>query len=85
VLVVDAETRSDAAPEVRVTPATALADAARARRLDVTELAAEPGPPLARLAGLVATLDHAVTYLALGLGEQPGAGVTVTELAARLR
>jgi glucose/mannose-6-phosphate isomerase len=85
VLVIDAEARSDAAPEVRVTPATALADAARARRLDVTELAAEPGPPLARLAGLVATLDHAVTYLALGLGEQPGAGVAVTELAGRLR
>src|ERR687890_1951906 len=46
----------------------------------VTEVVAEPGHDLERLAGLVARTDFAATYLALGLGLDPGSSPHVADL-----
>lgn len=62
----------------------ALADRVREMAEDVgvkvTELAAEPGHDLERLAGLVARLDFAATYLALGMGFDPATSPHVADL-----
>jgi hypothetical protein len=64
--------------------AAALAD--RVRRLaedvgvQVSEVAAEPGHALERLAGLVARTDFAAVYLALALGLDPGLSPHVADL-----
>lgn len=62
----------------------ALADRVSAMAKDVgvtvTEVAAEPGPDLVRLAGLVARTDFAATYLAIGLGLDPATSPHVAEL-----
>lgn len=50
----------------------------------VSELTAEPGAALARLAALVARTDFAATYLALGLGLDPAKSPQVAELRAHL-
>lgn len=50
----------------------------------VSELTADPGAPLARLAALVARTDFAATYLALGLGLDPAQSPQVAELRAHL-
>ena len=67
--------------------ALALTDAvvagARGAGVKVSELTAEEGHPLARLAGLVATTDFAATYLAIGLGIDPAVSAHVAELAER--
>jgi hypothetical protein len=67
--------------------AAALTDAvvagARGAGVKVSELTAEDGHPLARLAGLVATTDFAATYLAIGLGIDPAVSAHVAELAER--
>lgn len=61
-----------------------LADRVRGLAEDVgatvTEVTAEPGDPLERLAGLVAHTDFAAAYLALGLGLDPGSSPHVAEL-----
>jgi hypothetical protein len=46
----------------------------------VTEVAAEPGHDLERLAGLVARTDFAATYLAIGLGLDPATSPHVADL-----
>ncbi len=77
------------APEPGTAPEAALDRAALADRVremaedvgvKVTELAAEPGHDLERLAGLVARLDFAATYLALGMGFDPATSPHVADL-----
>jgi glycine/D-amino acid oxidase-like deaminating enzyme len=69
---------------------TALAGKAAARGVSfeggvrVTELRAEPGPDLARIAGLVALTDFASVYLALGLGLDPATSPHVADLKERM-
>lgn len=62
----------------------ALADRVRGLAEDVgvvvSEVLAEPGHPLERLAGLVARTDLAAVYLALGLGLDPGLSPHVADL-----
>lgn len=50
----------------------------------VTELRAEVGPALARLAGLVGLTDFASVYLALGLGLDPTTSPHVADLKERM-
>jgi glucose/mannose-6-phosphate isomerase len=57
---------------------------ARERGVPVTELVAEPGHPLERLAGLVSNVDYASAYLALAAGTDPASADVVRELKARL-
>ncbi|WP_370518430.1 SIS domain-containing protein [Nostocoides sp. HKS02] len=80
----------DAAPEP-MTPeaveAAALADAVVAAAKEVgvrvSQVLAQPGHPLVRLAGQIATTDFAATYLALGLGLDPAVSAHVADLADR--
>ena len=62
----------------------ALADRVRTMAQEVgvkvTEVSADPGHDLVRLAGLVARTDFAATYLALGLGLDPATSPHVTDL-----
>jgi hypothetical protein len=51
----------------------------------VTELRADEGPDLARLAGLVGLTDYASVYLALGLGLDPATSPHVADLKERMR
>ena len=60
-------------------------DAATAGGVRVSELRAEPGPDLARVAGLVARTDFASVYLALGIGLDPATSPHVAELKERMR
>lgn len=80
----------DAAPEQltrEAAQAVALADAvveaAREAGVPVSEVRAEPGHPLVRLAGQIATTDFAATYLALGLGLDPAVSSHVADLSER--
>lgn len=63
---------------------TALADRVRTMAEEVgvkaSEVYADPGHDLARLAGLVARTDFAATYLALGLGLDPATSPHVADL-----
>ncbi|GAB3434405.1 hypothetical protein GCM10027517_02420 [Phycicoccus ginsengisoli] len=63
--------------------ADTVADAAREAGARVSEVVAGPGEPVTRLAGLMATSDFAATYLALGLGLDPGVSPHVADLADR--
>ena len=54
------------------------------RGVPVTELVAQDGHPLVRLAGLIAHADYASVYLALATGADPAPGATVQELQARI-
>ncbi len=63
--------------------ADAVAEAAREAGARVSEVTAEPGHPLTRLAGQLATTDFAATYLALGLGLDPAVSPHVTDLRRR--
>ena len=49
----------------------------------VASVVAEPGHPLARLAGQIAQTDFAATYLALGLGLDPAVSPHVADLRDR--
>jgi hypothetical protein len=49
----------------------------------VSQVTAEPGHALVRLAGQIATTDFAATYLALGLGLDPAVAPHVADLRAR--
>jgi hypothetical protein len=80
----------DAAPDPmtrEAAEAAALADAvtggAREAGVRVSEVTADPGHQLARLAGQIALTDFASTYLALGLGLDPAVSPHVADLADR--
>ncbi|WP_153397423.1 SIS domain-containing protein [Ornithinicoccus halotolerans] len=74
-------------PTRESTQAQALTDAvqqtAREAGVRVMEVAAGPGAPLTRLAGQLATVDFATTYLALGLGLDPAVSPHVADLRDR--
>ena len=53
---------------------------AREAGVMVNEVNAEPGPPIARLAGQMATTDFAATYLAIGLGVDPSVSQHIAAL-----
>lgn len=63
--------------------AEAIARSARDTGVKVSEVTAEPGHPLVRLAGQIATTDFAATYLALGLGLDPAVSAHVADLRDR--
>ncbi len=63
--------------------AEAVTSAARDVGVRVSELTAQPGHPLTRLAGQIATTDFAATYLALGLGLDPAVSPHVADLRGR--
>jgi hypothetical protein len=63
--------------------AEAVTSAAREVGVRVSEVTAEPGHPLTRLAGQIATTDFAATYLALGLGLDPAVSPHVADLRGR--
>jgi len=69
--------------------ATMLADAvvqtAQDAGVRVSEHTTDPGHPLERLAGHFALTDFAATYLALGLGMDPGLSPHVADLRDRTR
>jgi hypothetical protein len=60
--------------------ADAVATAAQDAGIRVREHRAEPGHPLAQLAELVGLVDFTATYLALGLGLDPGVSAQVRAL-----
>jgi len=51
--------------------------------IKVSQVTAEPGHPLVRLAGQIATTDFAATYLALGLGLDPSVSPHIADLGER--
>ncbi|TNY35560.1 SIS domain-containing protein [Thermomonospora catenispora] len=57
---------------------------AAARGVDVTEIPAEGGHPLERLAHLIAMTDYVTVYLALALGVDPTPVSAIQELKARI-
>lgn len=63
--------------------AEAVTTAAREAGVRVSEVTAQPGHPLTRLAGQMATTDYAATYLALGLGLDPAVSPHVADLRGR--
>lgn len=63
--------------------ADAVVQTAREAGVHVSEQDTEPGHPLERLAGHVALTDFAATYLALGLGMDPGVSAHVADLRDR--
>jgi hypothetical protein len=63
--------------------AETVASAARDVGVRVSEVTAQPGHPLTRLAGQIATTDFAATYLALGLGLDPAVSPHVADLRGR--
>ncbi|MDF2146438.1 SIS domain-containing protein [Knoellia sp. p5-6-4] len=71
-------------PSPEVAEAEALTEAvvesARETGVRVSQVTAEPGHPLVRLAGQIATTDFAATYLALGLGLDPAVAPHVAGL-----
>ncbi|MBP2706033.1 mannose-6-phosphate isomerase [Microbispora sp. RL4-1S] len=54
------------------------------RGVPVSEIAADEGHPLERLASLVGLADYAALYLALGYGLDPASAPVVGELSARV-
>ena len=70
------------ADEARIL-AEAVTEAAREAGVRVSEVTAQPGHPLTRLAGQIATTDFAATYLALGLGLDPAVSPHVADLRGR--
>ncbi len=72
----------DPSPEVAEAEALteAVVESARETGVKVSQVTAEPGHPLVRLAGQIATCDFAATYLALGLGLDPAVAPHVADL-----
>jgi glucose/mannose-6-phosphate isomerase len=62
----------------------AAAELARERAVPVTELTAQAGHPLERLAGLIAHADYASVYLALAAGTDPASADVLRQLKARI-
>ncbi len=81
------------APTIAATPEdverTTLVDGVVATAQDagvrVMTVVAEPGEPLVRLTGLIATTDYVATYLAIAFGMDPAVSRHVTELRDRTR
>jgi len=71
---------SDVVGESAVALADALGATARGAGVRVSEYTTDPGHPLERLSGHVALTDFAATYLALGLGLDPGLSPSVADL-----
>ncbi len=65
--------------------AAVVAGTARDGGVLVTELRAEPGPALARIASLVGLTDFASVYLALGMGMDPATSPHVADMKERMR
>lgn len=65
--------------------ASVVADTAREGGVLVTEVRAEPGPALARIASLVGLTDFASVYLALGIGLDPATSPHVADMKERMR
>ncbi|WP_353950816.1 SIS domain-containing protein [Knoellia sp. S7-12] len=63
--------------------AEAVVESARDAGVRVWEVEALGGPPIERLASLIAITDYAATYLALGLGLDPAVSRHVTDLRDR--
>ena len=61
----------------------AVVAAARETGVKVSEVTADPGHALVRLAGQIAITDFAATYLALGLGLDPAVSAHVADLRDR--
>ena len=61
----------------------AIVESARETGVKVSQVTAEEGHPLVRLAGQIATTDFAATYLALGLGLDPAISPHVADLRER--
>lgn len=80
VLLRDAEEHPQIARRV-----AASRDVAQARGVAVSELRAEPGAPLERLATLIGIADYASVYLALGLGLDPTPVAAIEDLKDRIR
>ncbi|GAA1008687.1 hypothetical protein Aple_063030 [Acrocarpospora pleiomorpha] len=57
---------------------------AQDRGVHVSEIAAEPGHPLERLATVIGLGDYAAVYLSLGYGIDPAPVSAITELRARI-
>jgi hypothetical protein len=82
------ETVPAGAPGVAPGGAAAVApvrDLALGVGVRVSEVGAEPGPALARMAQLAARVDFAATYLALGSGLDPGRSPSLADLRDRWR
>ena len=77
----------DPSPEVAEAEALteAVVESARETGVKVSQVTAEPGHPLVRLAGQIAVTDFAATYLALGLGLDPAVAPHVADLRSGRR
>lgn len=81
-LVLSAEESEEGTGASSVTP---VRDLAREVGIRISEMSADPGSALARLAQLVARVDFAATYLALGSGLDPGRSPSLADLRDRWR
>ena len=77
----------DPSPEVAEAEALteAVVESVRETGVKVSQVTAEPGHPLVRLAGQIAVTDFAATYLALGLGLDPAVAPHVADLRSGRR
>ncbi|WP_432482174.1 SIS domain-containing protein [Kineococcus esterisolvens] len=73
-----------AVPDAERVVADAVATTAADAGVRVSEVVAEPGAPLVRLAQLIARTDFAAAYLALASGTDPAASPQVADLRRRL-
>ena len=80
----DAGGPAQVSPEdaARINLAHGVADLVTARGTRLHELTPAPGPDLVRLAELIALIDFATTYLALGYGLDPASAPAVVDLRA---
>ena len=74
----------DAVPEAERALVAAVATTAADAGVRVSEVTADPGEPLERLAQLIARTDFAATYLALATGTDPATSPHVADLKDRL-
>ncbi|REE98443.1 SIS domain-containing protein [Thermomonospora umbrina] len=74
---------TDEHPQVRKRREVSV-ELASARGVAVTEIAAEDGHPLERIAGLIAMADYVTVYLAIALGVDPTPVTAIQELKARI-
>ncbi|WP_432509226.1 SIS domain-containing protein [Kineococcus auxinigenes] len=73
-----------AVPDAERVVADAVARTAEDAGVRVSEVVAEPGEPLVRLAQVIARTDFAAAYLALASGTDPAASPQVADLRQRL-
>lgn len=77
------DTDAERPDEARTMLADAVVQTASDAGVRVSEHSTDPGHPLERLAGHVALTDFAATYLAIGLGMDPGLSPHVADLRDR--